>query len=111
MSFTCTKKYYDDQNFPRGFHRSGDFTRAQADILESKGVVLKALHEGRQAPATEEESQFLSMCQEQQEAQTPIEKAWKSYLSALSRKQVYFTASSVATTETDTDPIDNGDDE
>ncbi len=101
MSFECTRKYYDDENFPHGFRRSGDFTRAQADVLEAKGVTLKALHEGHQTPESEEEKDFVLMCQDKREATTPIEKAWKAYLKALGRKQVYFTASSAAVADTD----------
>lgn len=100
MSFASTRKYYDDQNFPHGFRRSGDFTRAQADALEAKGVTLKALHEGNQAPVTDEERNFVLMCQKKRKAMTPIEKAWKAYLNALERKQVYFTASSAAVSDT-----------
>lgn len=109
MSFEATRKYYDDQNFPHGFRRSGDFTRAQADILEAKGVTLKALHEGIQSPRTDDEKNFVLMCQDKRAATTPIEKAWRAYLKALGRKQVYFTASSAAVSDADAD-VDASDD-
>lgn len=110
MSFDSPRKYYDDQNFPHGFHRSGDFTRAQAEVLENKGHVLKALHEGLQAPSDDEEKLFVTMCQGKREATTLIEKAWQGYLNALSRKQVYFTASSAAVDVDDQDDSDDSDD-
>lgn len=94
MSFECTKKFFDDRNFPRGFHRSGDFTRAQATILEASGVVLKALHEGSMEPRDEAEARFVAVCKGEQKAESDVEKSWVIYLAALRRKQVYFTASS-----------------
>lgn len=96
QSFYSNKKFYDNQNYPQGFQRSGDFTRAQAQLLESKGVALKALHEGSQTPTTAEEEQFVLFCQNQGEATTEVEKTWIQYLNALKRKQIYFTASSAA---------------
>ncbi|MDO6682535.1 DUF413 domain-containing protein [Oceanobacter sp. 5_MG-2023] len=109
MSFASPKKYFDDRNFPRGFHRSGDFTRAQAEILESLGTVLKALHEGTQEPEDEVEAHFVMVCQGKEQAVTDIEKAWTLYLSALHRKQVYFTASSAAVTDGVSEAIDTDD--
>ena len=52
-SFETSKKFFDDANFPRGFQRSGDFTRQQADILENMGDALKSLHEGTREAATD----------------------------------------------------------
>ncbi|WP_221798993.1 DUF413 domain-containing protein [Oceanobacter mangrovi] len=109
MSFDSPKKFFDDINFPRGFHRSGDFTRAQADILESKGAVLKALHDGSQPPADDVEERFLQVCHGDAQPQSDVEKAWTRYLSALRRKQVYFTASSAAVTDGATETADSDD--
>lgn len=109
MSFASPKKYFDDRNFPRGFHRSGDFTRAQANILETLGVTLKALHEGIQEPADEVETHFIAVCHGTEAATTDIEKSWCLYLSALRRKQVYFTASSAAVTDGVNETIDTDD--
>jgi len=111
MSFDSPRKYYDDQNFPHGFHRSGDFTRAQAEVLENKGHVLKALHEGLQDPTDDMEKQFVTMCQGKREASTLIEKAWQGYLNALSHKQVYFTASPAAMNSESEDEGDESDDD
>lgn len=97
MSFETSKRFFDNVNFPHGFSRSGDFTKAQALILETKGVVLKALHEGLQLPQTDEEKRFVAMCLEQQPPATDIEKAWSGYLKVLKRKKVYFTASTGST--------------
>ena len=113
-SFATSKKYFDDRNFPRGFQRSGDFTRNQASILETKGVALKELHEGVRQPETEEESRFVATCLGQEQPQTDVEKAWATYVRALQRKQIYFTASSAAVADTsssDDDDVNDGDDD
>lgn len=109
MSFESTKKFFDDRNFARGFHRSGDFTRAQAAILEAKGHTMKALHEGIQAPADEAEANFVAVCRGERTATTDIEKTWAIYLAALRRKQVYFTASSATMADGGSDSSDSDD--
>jgi len=109
-SFVASKKYFDDRNFPRGFQRSGDFTRAQALLLESKGVAMKALHEGSRQPETEEEARFVATCLGQEQPVSEIEKTWAAYVKALQRKQIYFTASSAAVADSgSSDDIDDDD--
>lgn len=108
-SFTSDKKYFDDRNFPHGFQRSGDFTRAQAQILESKGVAMKALHEGSRVPQTPEEEQFVATCRGESAPKSDEEKVWAVYLNALRRKQIYFTASSAAVSEGGSDSMDSDD--
>ena len=41
QAFVSQRQFYDDQNFPRGFSRSGNFTLLEASILEQHGIVLK----------------------------------------------------------------------
>jgi len=43
QAFVSQRQFYDDQNFPRGFSRSGNFTLLEASILEQHGVVLKGV--------------------------------------------------------------------
>lgn len=111
-SFDTAKKFFDDRNFPRGFTRSGDFTRSQASILETLGLALKDLHEGHRAPATDEELHFVEVCQSKVPPTTDVERAWQAYLNALARKQIYFTASSAAVSDSDSamDSDDTDDD-
>lgn len=108
-SFQSQKKFFDDVNFPRGFQRSGDFTRAQATILETMGVAMKDLHEGRRAPVTDEEVRFVQVCQQQEAPVSEVERTWANYLKALARKQIYFTASSAAVSEGGSDSMDSDD--
>ncbi|MEC8442989.1 MAG: DUF413 domain-containing protein [Pseudomonadota bacterium] len=107
-SFDSPKKFFDDANFPRGFHRSGDFTRQQADIIETMGVALKALHEGQRLPETDEEQRFVEFCLNGLDPINAVERAWNCYLKALARKQIYFTASSAAS-DADTESADSDD--
>src|SRR5690606_37077782 len=96
QSFACQKKFFDDRNYPHGFQRSGDFTRIQAQLLESKGVAMKALHQGSRQPQTAAEEHFVAVCQGKESATTDIEKTWPLYLGSVPRKTIYFAASSAA---------------
>lgn len=109
QSFASEKKFFDDRNFPHGFQRSGDFTRAQAQLLESKGVAMKALHEGTRQPRTPEEEHFVATCMGQAKPSTDTEKTWALYLTSLRRKQIYFTASSAAVEGSGSDSMDSDD--
>jgi len=78
-SFKANRKFYDDKNYPRGMGRSGDFTLAEVQILESFGVALKELSEGSRVPINDEEQRFVNVCQEGLAPETKIEKAWLKY--------------------------------
>ena len=107
-SFNSAKKFFDDVNFPRGFHRSGDFTRDQAQMLESMGVSLKGLHDGSILPVTDEEQRFVEFSQQKLAPTNAVERTWATYVNALARKQIYFTASSPAI-DNDSEISDNDD--
>ncbi|MFY9179806.1 MAG: DUF413 domain-containing protein [Venatoribacter sp.] len=109
QSFSSDKKFFDTRNYPQGFQRSGDFTRTQAQLLEAKGVALKALHEGSRQPQTPEEEHFVATCTGQSKPATDVEKVWGLYLAALRRKQIYFTASSAAVEGGSSESIDSDD--
>ncbi len=88
-SFKAAKKFYDDKNYPRGFARSGDFTTAEAALLEKHGAALRALAEGMQQPASAEESQFVGVARGEIEATTAIEKVWIKYIKRTTNKKFY----------------------
>ena len=108
-SFDSPKKFFDDVNFARGFHRSGDFTRDQAQMLENMGVALKALQDGTRTPVTDEEQRFVEFAQQTLAPTNAVERTWATYINAIARKQIYFTASSPATAESDSETSDNDD--
>lgn len=93
-SFVSTRRFFDDKNYPRGFQRSGDFTRQEAMLLEQHGIALKALCEGTATPATEDESQFVDVCHQQRPATTPLEKVWMKYISRTQQRRIHTLCSS-----------------
>ena len=77
--FTGGKAFYDDQSFPYGFKRNGDFTIKEGEILKSIGRSLMALAKGEQAPMTEEEARFVQVAQGELPAESVVEKVWIKY--------------------------------
>ena len=93
--FVTGRKYFDNKYFPRGFRRSGEFTRAEAQILEDCGVALRALMTGEKQPETEAEKHFMSVVSGEIEPETPVEKAWIKYMKYISQPRLaYVTAMS-----------------
>jgi uncharacterized protein YifE (UPF0438 family) len=79
-SFQSTRLFTDDQHYPRGIGRSGDYSIAEVNILETYGVALLELSNGQRQPQTDEEHQFIAVVCEQQPPSSKIEKAWMKYL-------------------------------
>lgn len=84
--FSAAKRFFDKVNFPYGFTRSGDFTKAQAEILESCGNTLQALEQGTMQPISEEHKNFIDVCNGHRLAETAVEKAWMCYRTVLQSK-------------------------
>ncbi|ARD44711.1 DUF413 domain-containing protein [Colwellia sp. PAMC 21821] len=78
-SFNVDRNFYDDRNYPRGMKRSGDFTLAEAELLEKFGVALMALSSGTRLPVTEEEQHFVDVCRGNTTVGNTIERAWLKY--------------------------------
>ncbi|WKE65414.1 DUF413 domain-containing protein [Gallaecimonas kandeliae] len=91
QSFISTKRFSDNKHFPHGFARSGDFTKAEANLLEAHGQSLQALASCLTSPATAEEHQFLAVCQGSRPPVTPLEKVWAKYQRLLDQKKRVFT--------------------
>lgn len=89
-SFKSKKRYFDDVNFPYGFKQSGDFTRLQAEILESCGATLYALEQNIQKPLGASQERFVSVCRGELPAETDIEKSWVKYREVLMSKGKLF---------------------
>lgn len=71
--------YYDDKNYPRGFNKSGEFTTAEANLLQQYGKHLNRLAQGKCDAANAQQQQFVKVCRGEQSAQTAVEKAWCKY--------------------------------
>lgn len=91
QSFVSTKRFFDQKHFPHGFARSGDFTKAEATLLENHGQALQALASGLSSPASAEEFQFLESCQGTRPPVTALEKVWAKYQKILDQKKRVFT--------------------
>lgn len=94
-SFTSTKKFYDDINYPRGLSRSGDYSLKEVNIIENYGIALRELSSGVRQPITKEEQDFVKVCSGELQATSDIEKAWRKYQkNILSPKQFHTLFSS-----------------
>ncbi|TMO71982.1 hypothetical protein CWC16_16280 [Pseudoalteromonas sp. S3776] len=91
QAFVSQRQFYDDQNFPRGFSRSGNFTLLEASILEQHGVVLKGLYNKTLAPQNTLQAQFVDVVCGNKEPTNPIEKAWVKYLKLTTCKTKFHT--------------------
>ena len=85
-SFYAPKRFFDKVNFPYGFTRSGDFTKSQAQILETCGNTLQGLEQGQLQPENEEQKVFVEVCQGYRMAESAVEKAWMCYRTGLQSK-------------------------
>lgn len=95
QDFVTGRTYFDNKFFPRGFGRSGEFTRKEAEILEKCGVALKALMTGEKQPETEAEKHFMSVVSGEIEPETPVERTWIKYMRYISQPRLaYVTAMS-----------------
>ncbi|KPZ52791.1 DUF413 domain-containing protein [Pseudoalteromonas sp. P1-25] len=91
QAFVSQRQFYDDQNFPRGFSRSGNFTLLEASILEQHGVILKGLYNKTLAPQNTLQAQFVDVVCGNKEPTNPIEKAWVKYLKLTTSKTKFHT--------------------
>ena len=77
-SFSVTRRFFDDKNYPRGFSRHGDYT-------------IKDL--GEREPATKEEKDFVAFCRGERAAETFFEKTWNKYRTRINTKKRVYTLS------------------
>lgn len=91
QAFVSQRLFYDDQNFPRGFSRCGNFTLLEASILEQHGVVLSGLHNKRLEPQNEYQQQFVAVVTTALEPTNAIERAWVKYLKLTTCKTKFHT--------------------
>lgn len=86
--FQSASKFYDDTNFPYGFHLSGYFTRAESDILECCGKTLVALEKGWIQATNQDQLNFLLVCEGNRLPSSDVEKAWAVYQKAIASRSV-----------------------
>ena len=94
-SFISDRKFWAKEQFPRGIHRSGHFTREQAALLERHGLAYEALASERVAPMTAEEERFVAVFRDGAQARSAHEKVWQLYLKVTNiKKPVPFSLNS-----------------
>ncbi|MGC7559972.1 DUF413 domain-containing protein [Pasteurella sp. PK-2025] len=94
-SFSVTRRFFDDKNYPRGFSRHGDYTIKESQVLEQYGQAFKALESGERAPVTQEEQDFVACCRGERQPETFLEKTWLKYRSRISTTKRVYTLSGV----------------
>jgi len=103
------KKFFDSGMYPRGFHRSGDFSIRESDLLTHHGKLCSALESGLVSNPNEEDLQFIAVCQGEREAETPLEKAWIKYKTRSKRHFVHLVESEKFRAKSDDSDSDTGD--
>ncbi|MGX2950925.1 DUF413 domain-containing protein [Ursidibacter sp. B-7004-1] len=93
QSFSVTRRFFDDKNYPRGFSRHGDYTIRESQTLEQFGQACLALESGERTPATEEEKQFVAVVKGEQAPETFLEKVWVKYRTLTSKTKRIYTLS------------------
>jgi len=84
-----SKRYYDDVRFPYGFKRSGLFTIAESECLETKGAYFKALQEGIVSDLDEEDIRTIKVLRGELDAKSFEEKTWLKYSMAPKKSQIW----------------------
>ena len=92
-SFSVTRRFFDDKNYPRGFSRHGDYTIRESQTLEQFGQACVALESGERKPATAEEKQFVAVVKGEKAAETFLEKTWIKYRELTSKTKRIYTLS------------------
>jgi len=75
--------YYDDQNFPYGFRRSGLFTILEAEFLLQNGHLMQALSRREIAPQSDEEQEFVNAIESGIHSEQLSVKVWLKYMKAV----------------------------
>lgn len=92
-SFSVTRRFFDDKNYPRGFSRHGDYTIRESQTLEQFGQACLALETGERKPKTAEEKRFVAVMKGEQVAETFLEKVWLKYRTLTSSTKRIYTLS------------------
>ncbi|SUT87147.1 Uncharacterized protein conserved in bacteria [Actinobacillus ureae] len=102
-SFSVTRRYFDDKNYPRGFARHGDYTIRESQTLEQFGQACLALETGERSPVTAEEERFVAVMKGDEIAESIIEKSWLKYRTLTSKTKRIYTLSGNASNDTGDD--------
>ena len=84
--FEPSRLFFDDDHFPHGFKKCGDFTVRESDLLSTFGSIMRDLHSGKCQPSNPIQARFIDICQGKNAAESPLEKVWLKYLDIIRRK-------------------------
>lgn len=102
-SFSSDTKFFGERYFPYGLSRSGEFTRAQVELLESHGKAYESLHLGKQEALTQEEKEFVAVCLGEKEPETSHEKVWSLFCRKTTQPPVVSAFGSMPSADTGID--------
>jgi uncharacterized protein YifE (UPF0438 family) len=100
---TSAKPFIDRQHFPYGFHKSGDFSISEADLLTRFGKTLLSLENGEMSPQGNDEEAFVEFVRNPREPVTTLEKAWAKYVKLARGKRHFYTLHSSASNQSEFD--------
>lgn len=85
--FQSKRKFYDDKHFPYGFHRSGDFSIAEADLLSDCGLTMSQLVSGKIEPSSAEQERFINVVSGEAEPQYFEESVYLKYMRLIKERE------------------------
>jgi uncharacterized protein YifE (UPF0438 family) len=104
-----SKRFYDDQKFPRGFSKSGSFTLNEADLLSLYGDTMQNLENGNLSPVNPEEKHFLKVLNHPNKANSNLERLWLKYIKLARGRRSFHTLNSYRKTPAN-DALNDADD-
>ncbi|WP_421866462.1 DUF413 domain-containing protein [Motiliproteus sp.] len=90
-SFASSRKFHDNENFPHGLDRCGEFTCKQSDLLTQRGHAYLALSTGERKPKTSAENQFVTFSQGRKKPETEDERVWDRYCRLVNQAKNYYS--------------------
>ncbi|SDJ64674.1 hypothetical protein SAMN04488540_11123 [Ferrimonas sediminum] len=74
------RDFVDTRRFGRGFHRSGDFTIKESELLTRYGHTMVQLASGALMPEGEQEHRFVTVVAGLRSPTSALERVWLKYL-------------------------------
>ena len=92
-SFSVTRRFFDDKNYPRGFSRHGDYTIKESQVLEQYGQAFKALDSGERKQQQKKKKNLLHFAVVNVHRKTFFEKTWNKYRTRINTTKRVYTLS------------------
>ncbi|CAM3921777.1 DUF413 domain-containing protein [Vibrio aquimaris] len=102
------KRFFDNEKFPRGFAKSGDFTLAEEEILTLYGDTMQGLETGLIEPDNAEEKHFIKVLENPSKAKSKLERVWLKYIQLARGRKRFHTLNGRSKPETVEDYSNDG---